>query len=107
MRPPVDCFSFDVVNTFKLLSSHWPIFSSEELQVLFKGSSQPFFLVPKKVKVSDNVWFLKKPVGKNTLAGTMKMLIEAVGIDPKGRIITNKTMRRIGISRMEEAGVPV
>lgn len=107
MRRPVDCFSADVVETYKILSSHWPSFSRDELEVLFKGSHQPLFLVPKKVKAGDDVWFLKKPVGKNSLGGTMKMLVESAGIDPRGRVITNKMMRRIGISRMEEAGVPV
>ena len=103
----MECFLYNVVNTFKLFSSHWPVLSSKELQVLYKGSQQPLFLVPKKVKVDDDVWFLKKPIGKNTLAGTMKMLVEAAGIDPKRRIITNKTMQQIGISRIEEAMVQV
>jgi hypothetical protein len=107
MRPPVDCYSKDVVNTFKILLSHWPVFSSEELEVLFKGSQQPLFLVPKKVKTGDDVWFMKKPMGINTLTGTMKMLVESVGIDPKGRNITKKPMQQISIFRMEESKVPV
>jgi hypothetical protein len=65
------------------------------------------FLVPKKVKKGDEVWFLKKPVGKNALGGMIRMVAEFAGIDTRGRVITNKTMRRIGISCMEEAGVPV
>jgi hypothetical protein len=75
--------------------------------VLFKGSQQPLFLVPKKVKKGDDIWFLKKPVGKNILGGTMRNLIEAIGIEMKKRIITNKTMRHIGISQIEEAGILV
>jgi hypothetical protein len=37
----------------------------------------------------------------------MRTLIEIYGIDKWDKIITNKTMRHIGISQMEEAGVPV
>jgi hypothetical protein len=57
--------------------------------------------------MGDDVWFVKKPARKNTLVGTMKMLVESTKIDPMGRNITNKTMRQIGVSRMEEAGVLV
>jgi hypothetical protein len=106
MQRPVKCFSMDVVRMYKILSSHWPQFSHEELEVLFRGS-QPLFLVPKKVKISEDIWFLKKVVEKNTLGGTMRTLVEAVGIETKGRVITNKTMCHIGISCMEEAGIPV
>ena len=63
MRPPMDCFSKDVVNNFKILSLYWPVFSSEELEVLLKGS-QSLFLVPKKVKTGDDVWFQKKTCGE-------------------------------------------
>jgi hypothetical protein len=95
------------VRTYKIVSLYWPQFSREEFNVLFKESQQPLFLVPKKVKKGADIWFLKKHVGKNTLGGTMKNLVEVVGIKTKRRIITNKPMRCIGISRMEEAGVPV
>jgi hypothetical protein len=73
------------------------------------GSVQPFFLTPKlKVKKNDDVWFLKTPVGKNTLGQTVRQIIlSTLGIDPKGRNFSNKTPRRIGISRMEEALVQV
>ena len=35
------------------------------------------------------------------------MLLEAAKIDKKGMVITNKIMRWIGISQMEEPGVPM
>jgi hypothetical protein len=53
------------------------------------------------------VWFLKTPVGKNTLSKISKELIEGAGIKAKGRVFSNKTPRLIGISRMEVAHVPV
>ena len=53
------------------------------------------------------MWFLKTAVGKNTLSKICKDLIEGARIDPKGRVFSNKTPRRIGISRMEDANVPV
>jgi hypothetical protein len=106
MRREVDCYCDDVVNTYKILSHHWPSFSVDDLDS-FKNRQQPLFLIPRKDKKGDSVWFLKKAVDKNALDTTMRTVVEAVGIDKRGRIITNKTMWRIGISRMEEAGVPV
>lgn len=39
---------------------------------------------------------------------TVKILVErTVGIKSEGRTFTNKTLRRIGISRMEEGLVPL
>ena len=108
MRRPVDTYSRDVVSTYKTLVSHWPDFSVEELAGKPFDGVQPFFLTPKlKVKKSDSVWFLKMPVGKNTLSKICKELIEGAGIDAGGRVFSNKTPRRIGISRMEDAHVPV
>ena len=107
MHRPINCFLSDVVATYRILSSHWPQFSNEELGVLFKGSQQLLFLIPKKIKKEDEVWSLKKLVGKNVMGGTIRMLAKIIGIDTRGRIITNKTMYKIGISRMEEVGVPV
>jgi hypothetical protein len=67
------------------------------------------FLVPKpKFRSTDQVWFLKSPVGKNPLGRTVKALVEGTErINKEGRTFTNKTPRRIGISRMEEGLVPV
>jgi hypothetical protein len=51
---------------------------------------------------------IKSPVGKNPLGRTIKTLIEGMPeINNEGHIFTNKTVRRIGISRMEEGMVPV
>ena len=67
MRKPVDCYSEDVLQTYKTLTVHWPVFNADEL-VVFPNSVQPFFLTPKlKIKKNEDVWFLKTPVGKNTL----------------------------------------
>lgn len=46
-------------------------------------------------------------MGKNSLSIICKELIEGTGIKAKGRVFSNKTPRRIGISRMENAHVPV
>ena len=108
MRKPVDCYSEDVLQTYKTLTAHWPMFNADELAV-FPNSVQPIFLTPKlKIKKNEDVWFLKTPVGKNTLSQTVKQIIlSTLGIDPKGRTFLNKTPRRIGISHMEDAQVPV
>jgi hypothetical protein len=108
MRKPIDTYFPYVIRTYKALVSHWPEFSVEELAVKPFDGVQPFFLTPKlKLKSSNSVWFLKTPVGKNTLNKICKELIEGVGIKAKGRVFSNKTPRRIGISRMEAVYVPI
>jgi hypothetical protein len=104
----VDYYSEDVIETFKCLKSHWPMFTADDLSEL-PGRVQPMFLVPKpKFRSTNQVWFLKFPVGKNPLGKTVKALVEGTeGINKEGRTFTNKTPRRIRISRMEEGLVPV
>jgi hypothetical protein len=91
------------------LVSHWPEFSADDLNVKPFDGVQPFFLIPKhKVKMTNTVWFLKTPVGKNTLGRICKDLIDGTaGIEANGRVFSNKTPRRIGISQMEDAYIPV
>jgi hypothetical protein len=60
-----------------------------------------------KIKNTDSVWFLKTPIGKNTLGQLRKELIEGFGINAKGRVFSNKISHKIGISRMEDALVPI
>jgi hypothetical protein len=109
MRKPVDTYSPDVVNTYKVLVSYWPEFSVDDLNVKPFDGVQSFFLTSKqKVKTTDTMWFLKTPVGKNILGRICKDLIEGrAGIEANGRVFSNKTSRRIGILRMEDAHVPV
>lgn len=94
MRKPVDCYSNDVLETYKTLTAHWPVFSLDELAV-FLGSVQPFILTSKlKVKKNENVWFLKIPVGKNILGQTVKQIILSTPrIEVKGRHFSNKMLR--------------
>ena len=108
LRRPVDCYTEDVVRTFKCLKSHWPNFTAQDLAELPNGA-QPLFLVPKpKIKKCDPVWFLKSPVEKNPLGKTVKTLVEGTPeINAVGRCFTNKTARRISITRMEEGMVLV
>ena len=67
------CYSEDVLQTYKTLMAHWPVFNADELAV-FPNRVQPFFLTPVfltpklKIKKNKDVWFLKTPVGKNTLS---------------------------------------
>ena len=65
----------------------------------------PLLLRPKlKVKKTDNVWFLKTAVGRNTLEGVTKLMAQSANI---AKIVTNKIGRHIGTTRMEQALVPV
>jgi hypothetical protein len=108
MHRPVDCYLEDVINTYKTLMAHWPLFSSKDLGV-FSDRVQPFFLTPKlKPKKSDGIWFLKTLVGVITLGQIVKQIILSIpGIEANGRNFSNKTPHRIGISRIEEAQVPI
>lgn len=94
MQKPMDCYSDDVLKTYKKLTAQWPLFSLDGLAI-FLGSVQPLFLTPKlKVKKNDDVWFLKIPVGKNILGQTVKQIIlNTPGIEVKGRTISNKMLR--------------
>lgn len=107
MRKPLDVYCEDIVLTFKTLKSHWPTFSEKDLEK-WEGRPHPIFLTPKSnIKKNDHVWFYRSAVGRNTLGKTVKALIESCeGIDLAGRKFTNKTPRRIGISRLEQALVP-
>ena len=108
MRQPINCYCPDLVATYTALRSHWPSMSQKDL-LKFDGV-QPVFLRPKmKLKKNDDVWFLKTAVGKNTL-GTIivKLLLEETpGINVGDRVFTNKSARRLGVTRMEESLVPI
>jgi len=108
MRKHVDVYCKDVVDTFKILKSHWPLFTKKKLEEKFDGQPHPVFLQPKaRVKKGDQVWFQKSAIGRNTLGKSCKLLIEATpGIHHNGRVFTNKTTRRMAITRMEEGLVP-
>jgi hypothetical protein len=61
-----------------------------------------------KFKNCDQVWFLKSHVGEDPLERTVKMLVEStLRINTKGLTFINKTLRHIGITRMEEGMVSV
>jgi hypothetical protein len=67
------------------------------------------FLTPKaKLRNSSSVWFFKMPLVKNTLCQTVKTLVESTfGIKLRCWTFTNKTLRRIGITKMEEGFILV
>ena len=90
----MDCCLDDVLKTYKTLTTHWPLFSLDELAI-FLSSVQPFFLTLKlKVKKNDNVWFLKILVEKNTLGQTVKQIILSTPeIEVKERTFSNKMLR--------------
>jgi hypothetical protein len=105
---PVDTYSKDMVNNNKTLVSHWPEFSAEDLAEKPFYDVQPFFLTPKlKLKKNNDVWFLKTPMGKNSLSKICKELIEGAGIEAMDWVFSNKAPRHIGILRMEDAHVPI
>jgi len=72
---------------------HRPQFTDSDLQA-FGGMPAPLFLRPKlKVKKSDNIWYLKSDVGRNTLEGVTKAMAQSANIDKN---VSNKTGRHIG-----------
>jgi len=90
------------------MKSHWPQLIDANL-LKWKPPIQPLFLQPKShVKFKDHIWYLKTTIGKNMLAKTVKTLIEACdNIVGNERHFSNKTPRRMGISRMEASHIPV
>lgn len=99
----VNCYSGDVILTYKCLVSHWPSFLAVDIVEVF-SHAQPMFLTLKaKLKNSSSMWFLKMPLDKSTFCQTVKTLVESTfGIMLRGQTFTNKTLRRIGITRMKE-----
>lgn len=99
-RPAINCYITDVVETFKALMAHMPVFKV--------APPHPLFLTPiHNVKTDrQNVWFMVTPVGHNKLAKISKMLTEDLH-ELKDKSITNKTGRGVAISRMSDALVPV
>jgi hypothetical protein len=89
------------VKTYKSIVSHWPIFEDSK-----KARNHAFFLTPKPNFKNHVVWYKDVPVGRNTLAKVVQKLAEDVpSLD--GKCITNKAGRNTGISRLEEARVPL
>lgn len=104
MRQPVTCYDADVINTYKAMVSHWPVWSKKDN--LEKPRPHPLFLQPKhKIKRNENVWFTKGPWGKNGIADICKTLADSV-LSLKAKRITNKSARSTGISCMEAALAP-
>jgi hypothetical protein len=101
LRKPVLCSVLDVVKTYKSIVNHWPVFEDPE-----KARNHAFFLTPKPNFKNHVVWYKDVPVGRNTLAKVVQKLAEDMpSLD--GKRITNKTGRNTGISRLEEARVPL
>lgn len=102
LRRPVMCPIRDVLDTHKAIVSHWPIFEDPKL-----AKCHPFFLTAKsKVTKGDPIWFTKTPVGRNTLVGITKKLADCVP-SLESKRITNKTGQNTGITRLEQAHVPI
>lgn len=95
------CSIPDVVNTYKTIVSHWPVFQDPQI-----ARNHPFFLTLKSKFKNFLVWYKEVPVGWNTLAKVAQKLAEDVP-SLEGKRITNKTGQNIGINRLEEAMVPV
>ena len=86
------------------MMQHQPQFTDSNLKA-FGGMPPLLFLRPKlKVKKSDNVWYLKTPVGRNTLEGVTKLMAQSTNIDKN---VSNKTGRHIGTTRMEQVLIPI
>jgi hypothetical protein len=96
---PVICVVPDVIKTYKKIVAHWPLFEN--------NVPHAFFLTPKQKFIKrDQVWYTTTAIGRNTLSQVAKKLAEDVpSLDTKR--ITNKTGRNTGISRLEEALVPI
>lgn len=105
MRQPVTCYDEDVINTYKSIVGHWPLWTERDDKE--KPRPHPMFLQAKsKIKRGDAMWFTKGAWGKNGICDICKDLADYVP-SLKAKRITNKSVRSTGISRMEAALAPV
>ena len=91
-RPPVICYSPDVVQTWKAYSDH-----------LADDMKQGYLFLTPNDRYTSKVWYTRSRVGLKTISGMMKKMAEEAGVDGK---VTNKTGIHTSISKMAMAGAP-
>ena len=75
LKDPIVCVVKDIVDTYKKIINHWPIYNNPE-----EARSHSIFLFAKiEVPRNDTVWFTKVSMGRNHLNTLVKKMNELVG----------------------------
>ena len=70
-------------------------------------TSGRFYLTPKQnVLQTDEIWYTKNPMGKNTTSNIMKALIAGIPLENCGKKLTNHSMRKTAVKKLKAANVP-
>lgn len=75
--------------------------------ICYPSPSLPWLITKKKLNITkDNLWYFKTFVGKNILHSLSKQSIESI-LESWGRNTTIKTNRRITMTRITKALIPI
>ena len=70
-------------------------------------NSRRFYLTPKQnVFQTDEIWYTKNPMGKNTISNIMKALIAETPLENCGKKLTNHSIRKTAVKKLKAANVP-
>ena len=86
------------IRLFKMYLSKWP----GDLK-----SSRRFYLTPKQnVLQTDEIWYTKNPMGKNSISNIMKALTAATPFENCRKKLTNHSMRKTAVKKLKATNVP-
>ena len=87
------------VRYFKIFESH----RSEEA----KPPTSPFFLaINHNAWRTKSTWYKVSPLGKNQIGQFLPKAAKKAGLQPCGRKLSNRSVRKTSISRLLDAGIP-
>ena len=70
-------------------------------------ASGRFYLYLKTVfKSSDDKWFYKSPIGKNSISKIIWALILGTVLEESDKLLTNHSMRKTTVKKLKAANVP-
>ena len=69
--------------------------------------SGPLYLTPlRSFQAEREVWYATTPVGINTINNYMKSMANAAGIDATGKRLTNQSVRKTTVRKLQKQGIP-
>ena len=70
-------------------------------------NSGRFYLTPKKTfNQSDDIWYTKNTIGKNSISGMVKALTAGTALESCEKRLTNHSMRKTTVKKLKAANVP-
>ena len=62
----------------------------------------PFYLgINRKISTKNENWYLKSPMGKNTISGFMKKIIKDTPLETSGKRLSNHSMRKFTVKKLK------